>query len=117
MAAANLENVRLILRSSDPLARCDASKHLPLQVLAQLYSYSQAKNMRRVAESLCPEVRQILHAGAPASLRRLFRVAYGESQEEQLRRWNDSAESSKTKKFAGSQTAVSHRAPENTGGA
>jgi hypothetical protein len=90
VAAENIDNVRRILRSSDPLARCDASKHFPLHVLAQLYSYSQAKNMRRVAESLCPEVRQIIHAGAPASLRRLFRVAYGESQEEQLRRWNDS---------------------------
>ena len=55
--------------------------------------------------------RQIILAGALASLRRLFRVAYGESQEEQLRRWNDSAESSKTKKFAGSQTAVSSAVP------
>jgi hypothetical protein len=86
----NTENVGRVLLSSDPLARCDASKPLPLHVLSQLYSYSQAKNMRRVAERLCPEVRQYIHAGAPASLRRLFRVAYGESPEEQVRRWNES---------------------------
>jgi hypothetical protein len=61
----------------------------PTVVLTQLYSYSQAKNMRRVAESLCPEIRQLIQAGAPASLRRLFRVAYGESPEEQVRRWNE----------------------------
>ena len=90
VSGANTENVRQVLLSSDPLARCDASKPLPLHVLSQLYSYSQAKNMRRVAESLCLEVRQLIQAGAPASLRRLFRVAYGESPEEQVRRWNES---------------------------
>jgi len=103
---ANIENVHRILRSPDPLARCDASKHVPLHVLARLYSYSQAKNMRRVAESLCPEVRELILAGAPTSLRRLFRVAYGESPEEQLQRWNESVKRS-TRPHPGAEPASS----------
>jgi hypothetical protein len=83
------ETIRQVLLCADPLERCDAAKALPLYVLAQVYSYPQAKNMLRVADSLCAEVRR-RYLNFPVSLRRLFYVAYGQSPAEQMDRWNQS---------------------------
>ena len=103
ITVSSVETIRRVLLAVDALARCDASKAVPLYLLAQLYSYPQAKNMHRVADSLCPEVRRHIRAGTPASLRLLFFVAYGQSPEEQVRRWNET--------LAGATARQNHAGP------